>query len=169
MIAGSLHVRVAVPSDADTVTDILGRSYPQTMAAAYPPEVLELLLPIICRANPTLLAAGTFYLAERGGTALGCGGWSAEQPGTGGREEGVAHVRHFAVLAEALGQGAGKALFRRCAHDASILGFRAFEVYSTLNAEGFYAAMGFEGIEQMNIPMPGGVAAPAIRMRRTIS
>ena len=48
------------------------------------------------RANPGLLASGTYYVAEsRDSLIVGCGGWTRESPVDGGIEPGLGHIRHF--------------------------------------------------------------------------
>ena len=50
---------------------------------SYDPHGLDAALPYMSRANPRLLASGTYYVAEIDGVAAGCGGWSVEKPGSG--------------------------------------------------------------------------------------
>jgi N-acetylglutamate synthase-like GNAT family acetyltransferase len=164
----SLRVRVATRADAATVTDILTRSYASAFTGVYPDEHLTVFLPLISQASLRLLASGAYYIAESDEGAVGCGGWSAERPGSGERIPGLMHIRHFAVYPDAFGGGAGKALFRRCLTDAALLGFSRLEVYSSLNAEGFYAAMGCRGIAQEAITMPGGATMLVVKMERSI-
>jgi len=163
-------IRVATPEDSDTVSDILIRSYGPLLADSYPVEILDQALPIIARANPTLLAAGTYFLAAIDGAPLGCDGWSFDPPGGGisRREQGLAHIRHFAVTAEAAGTGIGRALLNRCLIEARLLGATRFEALATLNAEGFYHALGFRGLEQVTVPLSDTIPFLSIRMERTI-
>jgi GNAT superfamily N-acetyltransferase len=161
-------IRVAGPDDADAVTEVLTASYPVLMDGAYDMATLAAALPHMVRANPTLLASGTYYLAETAdGTAVGCGGWTHERPGTGEREDGLAHIRHFATRPDRTGQGIGRALFEICVGAATGEGVHRFEVYASLNAEGFYRALGFETIEPLDIPMGNGAVFPSLRMINT--
>jgi hypothetical protein len=48
------------------------------------------------KANPKLLASGTFYVAQSlHGEIVGCGGWTREQPGTGEVVQGEAAYSTF--------------------------------------------------------------------------
>jgi GNAT superfamily N-acetyltransferase len=163
--------RAAGQGDAACVDDLLGRSYGSMLSGSYPPAILDRVLPLINRANPTLLGAGTYYIAMRNGVPLGCGGWSFDPPGGGisEREAGLAHLRHFAVVPEAVGRGVGRALFLRCRGDAWLLGARRLEVLSTLNAEGFYLALGFRPLGQVTVALPGGVPFASIRMQMALA
>lgn len=167
--AQKITTRVATPDDAGIVEDILKRSYPPLMAKSYPAEMLAPAQELMCRANPNLLRSGRYYIATNtAGTALGCGGWSPNRPGSNEVEPGRAHIRHFAVAEDAIGQGVGKALYKRCALDASVLGFTTFEAFSSLNAEGFYLALGFRALEQAVISLGPGDELPSVRMEKTI-
>jgi GNAT superfamily N-acetyltransferase len=158
-------IRVAGPDDAGAVSDVLAASYPVLMDGAYDMATLAAALPYMARANPTLLASGTYYVAETAeSVAIGCGGWTHERPGTGEREDGLAHIRHFATHPDWTGLGVGRALFDTCVGAATAEGVRRFEVYASLNAEGFYRALGFETIESLDIPMGDGAVFPSLRM-----
>ena len=164
-----MQIRPATPDDRDAVAAILAASYPLLMRAAYRAELLARTLPGMTRANPGLLASGTYYLAEpESGVFAGCGGWSDHGPGGGGREPGTAHIRHFATHPDWTGRGVGRLIYLRCEADARAAGFAIFEAYASLNGEPFYAALGFRRLELIETPMPGGVLFPAVRMERAI-
>lgn len=167
----SFSVRVAKPEDLDRVTAVLEASYPALTAAAYDASVMTPeALALMTRAQPALLASGTFYVAEtERGTVIGCGGWTEERPHEGGIEPGLAHIRHFGTHADWTGRGVGRSLYRRCEHDARRAGARAFECYSLLNAEAFYARLGFESVERIEVPMQGGIKMPCMLMRKAMT
>jgi GNAT superfamily N-acetyltransferase len=164
-----MHIRVATPQDADSVTAVLAPSYGELWADVYPAELLARALPTTTRANPKLLASGRYYLVEaRTGEPAGCGGWSAHPPGASEPDPRRAHIRHFATHPGWLRRGVGRMLYARCEIDARAAGFAVFETYASLNGESFYAALGFRSLERIETPMPGGVRFPAIRMERGI-
>lgn len=168
-LAAPIAVRPAGLADRALLRDILQKSYPVLMARSYPRGLLGSVMPILTTPNDRLLTAGTFFIAYSGDRPVGCGGWSPERPGGNGeREEGLAHIRHFATIAEAVGSGVGRALYNRCELEADVLGYSEFEVFSSLNAEGFYQALGFQGVAQIDLPFPGGVTFPSVRMRRVL-
>jgi N-acetylglutamate synthase-like GNAT family acetyltransferase len=162
-------VRVAAPEDAERVGKLLAASYPPLMAGAYDERTLAPALKLMTRANPSLLASGTYYLAESfGHRVVGCGGWTLERPGTAVKEAGLAHIRHFATDAAWTRRGVGRALYDRCEADARLVGVRAFECYSSLNAEAFYAALGFRRVRAFSIELGPNVSLPAVLMSRKI-
>jgi len=162
-------IRVARPEDADAVTALLLNSYPRLLATSYDSQLLGRTLPNMTKANPTLLASGTFYVAEREpGNLVGCGGWTPTPPGSREIIEGEAHIRHFATHPESVRRGVGTALLARCFRDAQQLGVRKLHCFSSLNAEGFYRASGFVSIRLIDVPMGQGLTFPSVLMSRLL-
>ncbi len=130
---------------------------------------MNALLPLIAKANPALLSSGTYYLAESDdSSAVGCGGWTHERPGSGEIENGLAHIRHFATHPGWVGRGIGRALYDGCQAEARASGAKRFECYASFNAEPFYAALGFKRVGPIDVKMPGGLIMPSIVMERAI-
>src|SRR6516162_11592079 len=133
--ASCRSIRIAGPSDSVAVSAVLAASYSSLLKDCYDSDTLGRALPFMTRANPALLASGTYYVAEGElGNLLGCGGWTTERPGSGEIVEGEAHIRHFATHPEWLRRGVGTALLARCLGDARLLGIRKLNCFSTLNA-----------------------------------
>lgn len=161
----TLHI--ASEADAADIQALLQTCYPPLMAEAYPPEILLAALPLMTLANPTLLASGRYHLArDATGRLLGAGGWSPEDPASKEVVPELGHIRHFAVLPEATGQGIGRALFDQCLRQSQQAGITAFNCYSSLNAEGFYAALGFADQGPVSVPMGKAGFFPALLMHR---
>lgn len=165
----AMRLRVATLEDSDAVASVLGPSYTQLMAAAYPPDLLARTLPAITRANPGLLSSGRYYLVEsQSGEPAGCGGWSSNPPGRPDEDPGRAHIRHFATHPAWTRRGVGRLLYERCAADARAAGFTRFEAWASLNGQSFYASLGFRSLGPIDTAMPGGIMFPAVRMERPI-
>jgi len=60
--ARSWSLRVATPDDADAVSALLDRSYSTMWASYYEPELIAAVRPFVTRANPRLLACGTYFV-----------------------------------------------------------------------------------------------------------
>lgn len=43
-----------------------------------------------------------------------------------------------------------------------------FECYAGLNAEGFYAALGFAAVGRFDVPLGGSLLLPSVVMRRFV-
>src|SRR5215469_3802878 len=136
-MTGTDSVRVARSEDFDALGSLLLASYSKLLAAHYASDLLEIALPFVTRANPTLLASGTYYVAESGDVLVGCGGWSMVRPGSGETVQGEAYVRHVATHPDWLGRGVGRSLLARCVIDARPI-VHTLHCFSTLNAEPFY-------------------------------
>lgn len=162
-------VRVATLGDAEAVGQLLKASYSVLMGPGYDPEVLAHALPLMTMANLTLLASGTWYVAElqdADGHLVGCGGWTLARPGA--PEEPIdpelAHIRHFATHPARARLGVGRAVFERCLADAGAVGVQRFECYSSLGAEPFYTSLGFKAIAPLVVNIGNVVSFPSIRM-----
>ena len=91
--APNYSIRIADISDSDAVSALLAASYSILFPAHYSSETLRSALPHMTKANPKLLASGTYYVAEaKPGNLVGCGGWTAARPGSGEIVEGEAHI-----------------------------------------------------------------------------
>lgn len=158
-------LRVTTPSDAAAVSALLDASYSAAFARRYEDHVLAAALPLMTRANPRLLASGTYHVAEAPeGVLVGCGGWTRDRPGSGEVVNGLAHVRHFGTHPEWARRGVGRALFARCVEEARAEGVRRFECYSSLVAEEFYRALGFAAVERKDIELRSGIRLPGVLM-----
>lgn len=164
----TITIRLACADDTAAVTSVLEASYPPLMATAYDAELLRLATPIITRANPKLLASGTYHVAEADGAIIGCGGWTPERPGTAERQPGAGHVRHFATIPDRAGQGIGRMIYGRCEAQARAAGVTVVECYASLNAGCFYASLGFATVGLVTVPLGDGITFPSVLMRRLI-
>jgi GNAT superfamily N-acetyltransferase len=163
--ARTFSIRIAIPSDSDAVSALLVASHSTLLAPCYNSDMLAGVLSHLTKANPTLLACGTYYVADtETGNLVGCGGWTAAKPGSGEITEGEAHIRHFATHPEWTRCGIGSALLARCVSDARSAGVRKLHCFSTLNAERFYRAAGFETVGLIDVPMGPSMTFPAILM-----
>jgi GNAT superfamily N-acetyltransferase len=171
MIDASIHsIRVARPADSEAISALLAASYSSLLAAHYDSNTLGRGLPFMTAANPTLLASGTYYVAEgEAGNLVGCGGWTTARPGSGEVIEGEAHIRHFATHPEWVRRGVGASLLARCFRDARLLGIRKLHCFSTWNAERFYRAFGFDTVGPIDVPMGPSLTFPGVLMSRELA
>jgi GNAT superfamily N-acetyltransferase len=161
----SLAVRPATPDDAGNITAVLEASYTHLWQGHYAASDLEVLLPMVTRAQPQLLASGRYFIAVADGQYAGCGGWSTAVPGTSGQIiPGCGHIRHFAVHPDHLRKGVGRALYDACLSQARGEGLARLEAWSSLQAVPFYERLGFEIAEHFTVEFPGGVGLGSVRM-----
>ena len=167
MPRAEITIRIATPDDLDVLGQVIAASYATLDDGSYEPERIAAAMPVISKANPVLLASGTYFVAEVDGEAAGCGGWTFGKPGTGEIVEGVAHIRHFATHPAHLRKGVARALLDRCLHDAAKAGATLMKSQSTLPAERFYASAGFRRVGPIEVQV-GQTAMPAIDMERPL-
>jgi GNAT superfamily N-acetyltransferase len=169
MATDNITLRRAGPSDLDAVETLLARSYPRLLKQAYPPSILVTAVPLLSRANPALLASGTYFLVESGDKVVGAGGWTSSEPGTGRTgAPATGHVRHVATDPERTRSGIGRALMAHIFDDARAAGITRLDCLSTLMAVPFYAACGFEAVGPVTVPLRPGIEFPAVRMHRSL-
>jgi len=161
--------RVAQPSDDASVSALLKVSYSMLLARDYSPEILDLALPLMCRANSDLLTSGTYYVTEnRDGHIVACGGWALNRPGPADSpddvREGLAHIRHVATHPAWTRRGIGRALVERCKTEARNCAISRFECYSSLSARSFYAALDFRACGSIDIVLGDGCLFPSVVM-----
>lgn len=163
------RLRVATPTDAAAVEKVLKASYPALMAAAYDKAVLTPVLQLITKANISLLSSGTYYVAEADdGQVVACGGWTIEKPpGAENVGIGVGHLRHFGTRPDWTRHGIARAIFDKCKSSAKAAEVGELEVCSSLNAENFYAALGFEKIKIISVVI-GPNQFPSVLMRMPV-
>lgn len=161
-----IAIRVAAPGDADAISRVLMRSYSMLYRGWYRDDVLDRALPAMTRANPVLIGSGRYFVGERNGAIIACGGWSANKPG-GGEVPRLAHLRHFGTDPDHINCGAGGAILRRSVDEARDANFREMEVISSLTAEAFYASHDFIQVAMVRLPM-GGAEFACVLMRRPL-
>lgn len=180
MAADELSVRCAVPADIPGLTDLISRSARSLSRGYYSDIETESAIRFVFGVDSVLVADGTYFVAERDGVTLGCGGWSRRASLYGGdqRPSGppdlldpsrdAARIRAFFVAPEAARQGVGRRLLEECSKAAARAGFSTLELMSTLPGVPFYSALGFEAVEEVIDELPDGVALAFVRMRRSL-
>lgn len=162
--SSQFFLRVAETRDAPAVSALLEASYPALLRPDYSAETLAAALPLLTRANPSLLASGTFYVAQADGQIVGCGGWSFERPGSGETVAGLGHIRHFATHPDWIRMGVGRALLSRCIQEATTRGLDVLHCQSTLSAQEFYRKQGFVVLETADVELAPNVVLAAVLM-----
>lgn len=128
-----------------------------------------------------LVEDGTYFVIEREGLLLACGGWSKRATLYGGDQHKrgpdplldpatqPARIRAFFVDPAVPRQGLGRMLMEYCEREAKAAGFQVMELAATMPGVPLYSACGFESVEEMALALPGDVSVPLARMRKRIS
>lgn len=162
----TITIRTARPGDLDRVSTMLARSYRALLAADYAPDVLREALPHLTRANPGLMRCGTYFVAlDEDDRPLAAGGWTDASPHGAAGRRGEGHVRHVATDPDRARQGLGRRLMTHVLASARDAGVDMLHCQSTLTAQPFYRALGFENCGRIDIRIAPGVWFPAMQMR----
>lgn len=163
-------IRPASLDDRQAVSALFAQSYPDLLPQDYEDTVLEGALPLITKARSSLLACGTYFVAECAETdaIVGAGGWTDVSPSRGVSGTDLGHVRHVATRPDWLRRGVARALIDVSLASAEAHGMRQMSCMSTYTARPFYAAMGFEEAAEIELTLAPGVHFPAIQMRRSL-
>jgi GNAT superfamily N-acetyltransferase len=181
MDSDSLVLRPATPADVPALTALIDASVRGLAPGFYTPAQIDGSLRLIFGVDTQLVADGTYYVIDAGGTIAAGGGWSGRRTLFGGDQmkSGVddrldpatepARIRAFFVHPAWARRGLARRLYARCAHDAAAAGFRTFELMGTLPGVPLYEALGFTPIERVEVPLDDGLTLPCIRMQRPIA
>jgi GNAT superfamily N-acetyltransferase len=161
----TLTLRRTTSADLAAVDELLATSYPRLLAPDYPPSILVMALPIISRARPELLTSGRYFIVLDGAQVVGAGGWSTNAPMQGGDAPATGHVRHVVTDHRYQRRGIGRALMAHVLADATAAGMTRMDCLSTRTAVPFYAAMGFDRVRDVLVPLRPGIDFPAVDMR----
>ncbi|QQA41823.1 GNAT family N-acetyltransferase [Pelagovum pacificum] len=156
-----IRVRRASPADLAELDALFGRTYPALLKEDYPPSVLVTAIPVMARAQPSLLSSPTYFIAERQGSIVGAGGWSA-------RSGQVSRVRHVVADHRLARQGIGRAIFGTIFATARAAGHHRMNCEATRTAVPFYRALGFGEEAEATIQLAPGIDFPIIRMARDL-
>jgi GNAT superfamily N-acetyltransferase len=146
----------------------------------YSPPQIEALIAQVFGVDTQLIEDGTYYVIERGGELVACGGWSHRRTLFGGdqaksadnadldpRTE-AARIRAFFVQPVAARRGLGRRLLSHCEGRAQIASFHRIELMATLPGEPLYRALGYEPLERVWYPLHGCEAVEFVRMGRSL-
>jgi GNAT superfamily N-acetyltransferase len=169
MTGDTLTLRPAEPSDTDDLDRLFGQSYPVLLKPDYPPSVLVTAVPLMSKAQPALIASGTFFVVCDGPEIVGAGGWTMQAPGGKPGARGIGHIRHVVTDHRRTRQGIGRRLMEHIVLHAHACGMTQLHCQSTRNAVPFYEAMGFVAQGEIDIPLRPGIDFSAVVMVRILA
>lgn len=176
----SLLIRNATLNDVAQLKRLIADSVRRLSPGYYSHEEIERALVRVFGVDTQLIEDGTFYVAERGGEMVGCGGWSRRSTLYGGDQAkdsaevelqpgaSAARIRAFFVDPAHARQGIGKRILEACESAARQHGFTRAELVATLPGEPLYAAFGYRPIEPVNIDLGEGHTLRCVRMGKAL-
>jgi GNAT superfamily N-acetyltransferase len=180
MNAQAIAVRAARPDDIPAMEALIARSGIELSEGFYTKEQAAAVTEHVFGVDTQLIADQTYFLIEKNGELVACGGWSKRSTlfGADRAKQGAdplldpatepARIRAFFVAPGAARQGLGRLLLRHCTDAAAAGGFQSLELAATMPGVPLYLACGFEAVEPFEITLPGPIQVPLVRMRRQL-
>ena len=175
-----MTVRAATMADVPALHELIQLSVRGLSASHYTPAQIDAALDEVFGVDTQLIADATYYVVDEPSGLVAAGGWSDRRTLFGGdqmkqAEDSIldpavdaARIRAFFVHPDWSRRGLARQLYHTCEAAASAAGFRSFELMATLPGEPLYSALGFTGVERVDLPLGNGVAMPLVRMIRRI-
>jgi GNAT superfamily N-acetyltransferase len=177
------RLRKAVPEDIPAMEALIARSAREVGTQDYTPAQTEAAVAHVYGVDTELIRDGTYFVVTIGDEIAGCGGWSRRRTLFGGdhasarpTESGLldpmvdpAKIRAFFVDPRFVRRGIGAALVEECERAALDAGFRTLELMATRTGEKLYAECGYAVVERTAISLPGAVAFPLARMKKSFA
>ncbi len=176
-----LNIRTATAADIPALGALIEASVRGLQANDYTPAQLDAALGSVFGVDRQLIEDETYFVAERDGVLVGCGGWSRRRTLFGAdavadRDDSVlvpgvdaARIRAFFVHPDAARQGVGATLLSACETAAARSGFTSLEMGATLTGVPFYRRYGYEAMEERQALLPNGGRLAIVAMRKAIS
>jgi GNAT superfamily N-acetyltransferase len=131
-------IRTATPDDAAAISQVVLTALAESNARDYPPKVIA---SVQANFGPEqvrgLLAAREVLVAEEAGCVIGTASLDGDM------------VRTVFVAPGAQGLGVGRRLMEQVEALARERGVAVLKVPSSITAEGFYAGLGFQAVQQI--------------------
>jgi GNAT superfamily N-acetyltransferase len=167
--------------DIASMEALIRRSGIELSRGFYTPEQAQAVTRHVFGVDTQLVEDQTYFVIERDGELLACGGWSkratlfgADRTKTGpdpllDPATQPARIRAFFVHPDVPRQGLGRRLMEHCEAEAARAGFRMMELAATMPGVPLYRACGFDVVEDFVLALPDEVSVPLSRMRKQIS
>jgi N-acetylglutamate synthase-like GNAT family acetyltransferase len=168
--------RVAREDDIPALEALIPISVRTLQAHHYSEAQMEAALGSVFGVDRQLISDGTYFVVERDGQIVGCGGWSKRKTLFGGDamkteidleldpKRDSARIRAFFVHPAWTRCGIGRAILERCERAIQLAGFRSVELVATLTGEAFYRACNYSQGERFEVPLANGLTLPVVRM-----
>ncbi|WP_031220943.1 GNAT family N-acetyltransferase [Asticcacaulis benevestitus] len=176
-----MSLRPAQMADIPALKALINESVMVLQADDYSEAQRQAALGTVFGVDTQLILDQTYFVIERDGQIVACGGWSYRRTLYGadalaGREDNTldpkvdpARIRAFFVKPGWTRRGLGSQILTACEAAAEAAGFRRFDLGATLTGIPLYQAYGYEPIETTQAQMAGGLSLPIVRMGKALS
>ena len=176
----SYELRLARLEDTPVLSELIALSARSLCSPDYTNEQIEAALEGAFGVDSELIRDGTYFVIQRDGQPVACGGWSRHATLFGGdahtdRNSSLldpatqpAKIRAFFVHPAHARAGLGRMLLDRCTAEAQRQGFRALELMATLTGVKLYARCGFRAGKLDHYRSPSGVVIVFVPMHKSL-
>jgi N-acetylglutamate synthase-like GNAT family acetyltransferase len=173
--------RRAREDDIPALEQLIPLSVRGLQSACYSPAQMEAALGSVFGVDRQLVRDGTYFVVERDGEIIGCGGWSKRRALFGGDHGRVepdaeldpardpARIRAFFVHPTWAREGIGRCLLAACEVAVRGAGFQTIDLVATLAGEPLYTAFGYAVVERYEVPMTDNLSLPVVRMTKKLT
>ncbi len=174
-------IRLAREDDIQTLEVLIPLSVRSLQAPFYSSAQMEAALGPVFGVDRQLISDGTYFIVERSGHIVGCGGWSRRRAVFGGDlarteadsaldpERDPARIRAFFVHPDWARRGIGRSILSACESAICAAGFRDAVLVATLAGEPLYASFGYTVAERYEVPLTESPALPVVRMAKSFN
>ena len=178
----SFTIRKATFADRAAIERLIAASVRGLSRDEYDARQIELSIRSVFGVDSELIADETYFVVvAEDGRLAGVGGWSRRRTLYGASryqssrdselldpERDAAKIRAFFIDPEFARRGVGSLILEKCEREARAEGFRSAEMMATLPGVRLYAARGYAGDEEVEVPVGEGVTIICIRMRKDL-
>lgn len=171
-------LRLAREPDIPALEILIPLSVRSLQAAHYSPAQMEAALSPVFGVDRQIIRDGTYFVAGQQDRIVGCGGWSfrktlfggdRDRPGEDARldpKRDAARIRAFFIRPDFARRGIGRSILIACEAAMQKAGFQSADLVATLTGEPLYASFDYTVIERYEVPLPGGLTLPVVRMAK---
>jgi N-acetylglutamate synthase-like GNAT family acetyltransferase len=173
-------VRTATHEDIPAIRELILLSVAGLQAETYSAEQRAGAMGSVYGTDEQMIADGTYFVIEREGKLIACGGWSWRRTAFGG-DGGIAkddtplapanepaRIRAFFIHPDCARQGLGTLILEECEEQARAMGFRSMQMTSTFAGIPFYLRYGYTEREKLALPLANGLTLPVVRMEKAL-
>ena len=178
----NFRLRVATTEDVAGIRGLIEDSVRGLQAGDYSAAQIEGALATVFTVDSQLIADGTYFVAfAESGELAGCGGWSFRKTLYGGDHQvekiaperldplvDAAKVRAIFVHPKFARMGLGSLILEAAESAAAGMGFRRFEMGSTLTGVTLYTLKGYRRASRVLVPVGGGEEIEVVRMVKEV-
>jgi GNAT superfamily N-acetyltransferase len=181
MLHSSDALRPATLSDVGPLGALIALSARALSANDYSVAQIEGALRGAFGVDTQLIRDGTYFVVEREGRLVGCGGWSRRRTLFGGDARSdrdateldprhdAAKIRAFFVQPGFERCGIGTAILARCEREAVAHEFTRFELMATLPGVRLYASRGYVAGDLVHWPLGDGLTIDFVPMTKQVA